>query len=127
MTTVNFHKYTKNLKGFIRFCLDNYFEDDKPTNLNEVLTDAGLGKYYVKFYGYTKKSEPIGDDETKLSDPLKSLLDYETFQQLAKLDPKHRSALQIRALLMDIELPAYDQMEKSDLIDMLIAATEHLN
>ena len=104
-----YHKYTERLKKFIQYCLENYFDDDEPANLGEMLRHAGLSDYYVKFYGYTKREEP-----------LKSLLDYETFIQLAKIDPDHRAPLQIRNLLMGIETPDYAFMKKSELINLLI-------
>ena len=108
-TKVNLYKYTKKLKEFIQYCLENYFNDDEPTNLGEMLRDAGLSDYYVKIYGYVKREEP-----------LKSLLDYETFLQLARIDPDNRAPLQIRNLLMGVDTPDYKSMKKNELINLLI-------
>lgn len=113
---VNLYKYTEKLKEFIQYCLENYFKDDEPTNLGEVLRDAGLSDYYVKFYGYTKREES-----------LKSLLDYETFIQLSKIDPNGRAPLQIRNLLMGVKTPNYKIMSKKELINLLIDFTNKGN
>ncbi|EKU97947.1 hypothetical protein Lepto7375DRAFT_7206 [Leptolyngbya sp. PCC 7375] len=103
------YKYTEALKSFINYCLENYFNDNEPANLNEMLSHAGIPQYYVKIYGYVKRDTP-----------LKSVLDYETFVQLSRIDPKHRAPLEIRNLLMGVKTPDYASMDKKDLINLLI-------
>ena len=119
MSKFNFRKYTIRLKEFLDYCVENYFNDDEPTNLNEILRDVGLGHRYTKFYQYTKRCEPI-DDAGNETPPLKSLLDYETFIELSRIDPKKRAPLQIRAFLMGEKLPNYNKLKKIELINLLI-------
>ena len=76
---VDYSEYLKRLKNIVEQSIQQYFDDDEDTNLSDVLTNAGLYKYYVKFNGWLKAKE------------IKSPLSYESFEQLAVIDYKGRS------------------------------------
>jgi hypothetical protein len=101
-------RYAQRLREFINRSIKEYFGDG-PSNLNEVLNDAGIPNRYTKFFNYKKPETDI-----------KSPLSFETLEEMSLIDPDERSPLQIRAYLMGEEIPEYGDMSREELIDSLI-------
>lgn len=101
-------RYAQRLREFINRSIEEYF-DDGPSNLNEVLNDAGIAHRYTKFFNYKKPETAI-----------KSPLSFETLEEMSLIDPDERSPLQIRAYLMGKEIAEYSGMSKNELMDAII-------
>ena len=107
LETIDFEIYNKKLKEFIKNSIENYFVDDNPARLGEVLKAAGVHEFYSKIKYYT---------DNELSQPIS----YEALQCLSAMDPEERSPLEIRQYLLGNDNQDYSEMSKDQLVDLVI-------